>query len=231
MTVDRVLAIVGIVVGVPAFLALFVESVHRREAILALIIIALVIGFRMFVTYQSNKPQFEVLEVRKRFTIHDSAGTSAHFEGSRKMKANFKGVSEFWHRNIIQDGTISNIQIDGNAPDVTETVCGTTHLCKRFSWPLERGQVITTILSYDLTGSFCNPKHEGVIHNNPFKTDSVEMIVELPRPCIKAEFRRTYIGEEGELLPPPTLANGNKLISAQVKKPQVGASYHLEWDW
>ena len=231
MTVDRVLAIVGIIIGVPAFLALFIQSAHKREAILSLIIIALVVGFRMLLTYKRRRPQFSIRSVKKHFVIHDAAGATASFEGTRKMRANFKGATEFWYRNIVQDGSIANIKIDGKNPDVTETVCGTTHICKRFARPLEEGEEFETSFSYDLANSFTNPKREGVIHNNGFRTDEVELTVDLPRPCTRAEFRRTFVGDEGELLPSPTLSNGNLRITAKVKKPLIGASYHVEWDW
>jgi hypothetical protein len=231
VSTDRVIGITSLIIGIPAFLVLFISSAQRREAILCLVLVALVLGFRAYQTYLRNLPQFSILEIRKHLAIKNVDGTNAHFVATRKMRANFNGIVEFWHRNIIQDGTIVNIQIDQHIPDEVKIISGTTNVCKRFARPLTKGEEVTTELSFDYENSFCNPTREALIHNNPFKVREVEVVIDLPKPCIKAELRQTYMGEEGKLLPTPRLSNGNRKIEIKIKKPRIGASYHVEWDW
>jgi hypothetical protein len=231
VTTDRLIAILGVILGVPAFLALFVESAHRREAILTVIIVTLVLAYRAVVYYQNHLPPLSALEVRKHYAILDVAGTTATFEGTKRMKANSRGISEYWHRNISQDGSISEIKVDGRDPATVDVSCGTASICTRFDRPLEKGEEITTVLTYRLRDSFTNPSREGVTHVNSSRAKLVTMVVDLPRACNRAELTQSYAGEQSILLEGPKLSNGNRKLEAKIKKPLLGASYHLDWYW
>lgn len=231
MTTDRAIGLLGIVIGIPAFLALFFESAHRREAILSIVIIGLLIAYRVITVRQAGLPPLTVLEIAKQYVIEDAAGTLARFEAKRRMRANFSGVSEFWMRNIIQDGTIGDFQINGMAPAQVDTVCGTTHICDRFPRPLQKGEEITSTCTYTLRNSFTDPRHEGVIHSNTTKTKLVTLSVILPKPCINAEVIRTVGGQQPTPIGKPEITNNQRHLEVKIKKPQIGASYHLEWDW
>jgi hypothetical protein len=231
MTLDRAIGLVGIILGVPAVVALYFDKPHTREAILTLVMVFIVVAFRTVQTYQDKLPPFTVLEVRKEFKIFDVGGTSARFESTRRLRTNMRGIKEFWQRSLTQDGTISNLLFDGNPPDLVESNAGMMSACVRFGRELTKGEEILIRFSYDLANAFPNPKKEGVFHLESFKTKYLFLSVDLPKPCTRAEFVKTYGGEQQELLDPPTISPDHKRIQVEVKKTVLGATYHLDWYW
>ncbi len=230
MTTDRVLTIFSIIIGLPSFVALFISSEHRQAGAAWLVVILLLVVARWFWKREQEKPQFSSLELRKNFKILTTDGTSATYSRLEKLRVNFNGINEWWNRNILQDGTVSNILIDGVVPDTLESSVGSTNVCKRFSRPLEKGEELTIEMTYELHNCFTRP-HECVIHNNSAKVPLITIVIDLPRPCFRAELRMTYSGDHGKLLAPPEVSKSNRRIEAKIRKPRMGASYHVEWDW
>jgi len=223
MTTDRVLTIISIVIGLPAFLALFIANEHRLAAILTAIIVVLLILIRWWVKREEDRPQFTSLELRKVLKISSSDGRLATFERIERMKANFKGINEWWSRNMFQDGTVSDLTIDGTQPDLIQKGRGGLSVCKRFNRTLEKGEEVTITLRWTLHDAFL-ASHESMIHTNRVNAKEIFMTIELPRPCTRAEMRRTYGGDHGKLMTPPTLSMNNQKIDATIRKPRMGAS-------
>ena len=130
----------------------------------------------------------------------------------------------------MHDGSLENVLVDGSAPDLIEDNAGALDVCKRFSRPLEKGEEVTVSLSYELKNAFLKPR-ESVIHFNSSDVGELTITVELPRPCITAELRRTYSGDHGKVLDPPRLSANHQIIEATIRKPRMGASYHVDWTW
>lgn len=230
MNLDRLLGIIGIVIGVPGFLILFMSD-KWIEGILVLFLVMAIAGYQVYLYKQSQEPMFTVLRLDKEVRIHDDKGTKASFERRQHMKTNHPGLVEWWCRNIAADGTITNILIDGQAPDVLETSAGTIRVCRRFPRPLQKGEELTIVLTYDLTNSFLK-NTESVVHLNVLKTREVVMSVELPRPCLSAETYMSYGGQQVTLInDKPAITMGNKRLEIAIKKPRLGAQYHLQWTW
>lgn len=230
MTTDRVLTIISVVIGLPAFLSLFITDQHRVAAILTTIIVVLIVLGRWWFKREEDRPQFSSLELRKILKITSADGKNATFERTERMKANFNGINEWWSRNMFQDGTVSDLTIDGALPDIVQSKRGGMNICKRFTRPLEKGEEVTITLKWTLLDAFLSP-HESLIHNNSVHAKEVFITVELAKPCIRAEMRRTYGGDHGKMMPAPTLSMNNHKIEATIRKPRMGASYHVEWDW
>jgi len=226
MSWDRILAYVGIIVGLPGFLILFMGDRYVL-GIFALIVVALLFWH----LWSLQRPNFTVVEIDKLLRIHDQ-GQTASFVREQTMKANHKGLTEFWIKGISADGQIERILIDDNKPDEVRVEAGDILVCKRFPQPLKRGKEFKLRHSYDLINSFPN-NTEMLIHTANFKTKVVRMRVELPpgRPCKAARASLRFGGQFHAELARPTVYSGNKRIEIEIRKPKLGGDYYLEWDW
>ena len=230
MNTDRLLSVIGVIIGLPAFFALFFSSEHRVSGALTAAMVLLVLVAAWWYRKQESLPQFTTLELRKTFRITALDGSVATFERFERLKANRKGIQEWWSRGMTQDGSAKNIKINLRPPDITEINAGATDVGKRFDRALEKGEEVTISLTFDLENAFLR-ENESVIHDNASDVDELVIIVELPRPCIRAEVQQTYCGEHGKLLPKPTLTQDNHRIETKIKKPLLGASYNVDWTW
>ena len=230
MNTDRAIAILGIIIGLPAFFALFFSNEHRLEGALVSVLVVFVVVGTWWYRRQQAKPQFTSLELRKTYIIQTTDGSLASAQRIEKMRANFHGITEWWNRALMFDGTVTNILIDGEPPSSIVDVVGTLEVCKRFPRPLEKDEVITISMTYELHDSFTKSS-ESVVHTNSTDVPELVIVVELPRPCITAEVRRTYSGDHGKLEAPPSVSTNHRIIEAKIKKPHMGASYHVDWTW
>ena len=230
MTTDRLIGILGLLLGLPAFFELLFSSEHRVEGALVAVPVVLVLCGYWWYRRQESQPQFSSLELRKTFRITALDGSTATYERFERLRANRKGIQEWWSRGMTQDGSIRNIRIDLRVPDMTEINAGATDVGKRFDRALEKGEELVVSLTYDLEDAFLR-ENESVIHDNASDVDELVIIIELPRPCIKAEVQQTYSGDHGKLLANPALTLNNHRIEAKIKKPRLGASYHVDWTW
>jgi hypothetical protein len=229
MNVDRVLAIVGIAIGIPGFLLLFISD-QWVHGVLVLLLVCALAAWWFYARWRDNLPVFTVLELTKRLTIISADGRSASLARSQKVRINHKGITEWWCRQISADGTVTNITIDQLPPDVTTSTGGTIQVCRRFQYPKQRGEEWESTLTYNIADSFTKP-HEELIHMVAFRTKKLVLEVELPRNCTHADLRFTFGGEQGEKLSDPELSNNNRTITATIKRPRIGAQYHLGWEW
>ena len=86
MTTDRFIAILGVVIGLPAFFELFFSSEHRVEG--ALIAMIVVLGLAAFWWYRREdaKPQFSSLELRKTYRIVANDGSQATAQRIERLR-------------------------------------------------------------------------------------------------------------------------------------------------
>ena len=230
MTTDRILTVIAIVLGLPGVIALFFTSEHRGQGVLLSLIVAILIVGAWWFRRQQDLTQFKCLELRKTVRIQAENGSLATYERSERMRANFNNISEWWNRGLMQDGTISDILIDNRPPDRIVPNCGGTDVCKLFERPLEKGEEVTVVLTCKHHNSYMTSR-EALVHTNSSSVAVLTIVVELPRPCTSAEVRRSYSGDHGKLEAPPKMSSNNQRIEACIRKPRMGASYHVEWNW
>jgi len=229
MTTDRVLAIIGIVIGIPAFLTLFLNAQWTQGTLVLMFVLA-VIGYQAYIFHRDRQPMFTILTILKEVTIHDVEGKTAICKRFQEMRTNRKGVTEFWFRNLAQDGSISNILIDGRLPDEQIVSAGTTQVCRKFNRELEKGEKLPMDLTYTLTDSFTARK-ESIVHVAALKANKVTLVAILPKPCISTELYVTYSGQQSKLLIAPAISTDRRRLESTIKKPRLGTHYHLEWTW
>jgi hypothetical protein len=227
MSREEILALAGVLIGLPSF-ALLIVSGQVVIGVLVLVLIGGVIG----VTVLLGQPQFTLLEVEKVLTFHDATAHMATLVRTQKARANQNGLTDFWIRNISADGSIENIQIDNHPPDDERHIAGDIQVCKRFPHPLKRGQIFTMVLSYDLIDSF-SQLSEAVSHIVEVKTKKLQIIVHFheAKPCLTASAFLRFGGQINKELPKPALEHRNRRAEHQGKRLKLGGEYSLEWDW
>ncbi len=153
---------------------------------------------------------------------------------TRLVKPNHRGLSEFWFKGLGADGSVENILIDGQQPHVAQVKAGLKEACKRFSSNLERGQTFRTTATLDFVDSFPdNP--EFYTHKVSTKTKKVRLVVRFhpEKRCTSAKVYLQYGGAQYQLLKNPRLerSEDGREIRLELKKPNPGEEYRLEWNW
>lgn len=221
---EELLAWGGLVLGAPTAIAYFPEHLVVAGMIVMILVILLIIY------HELNKPDFTVLCIEKILTINDREGKSASLSRVQTARANHKGITEFWCRNISADGSISNILIDNKTPDGQRTEAGDIQVCKRFRDPLKFREIFKMVLSYELKDSFTsNP--ESIIHVVEAETKFLRLVALLPKDRLpkSAKARLRYGGANHKELSSPKLSG--ERIEFELKRPKLGAEYCLEWEW
>lgn len=221
---------IGLILTVVSFAALFNDK-------MALGIVGLVFVIGLFwLSWFLNRPVFTYIEIEKELTIHDAQAQRSTVIRRLVARANHKGQTENWCRNISTDGTIdtATIRVDGQAPGPQDTavVAGKLAICKRFQHPLKRGERFTTQLSWDVANDFQDSRNS-LRHTVATQTGVVIMRIQFPvnRPCLDASLYFGYGGENELPLPKPELSGDRREIKAKIKRPKLGAEYVLEFDW
>lgn len=225
MTREELLGWIGVLLGLPGVLILFLGG-HIAVAALVLVLVAAFVWF----AWRFNKPTFTILEVHKILNFVSPDGASATLVRTQKARANHP-ASEFWFRGMGSDGRIENIRIDGAAPARILRELGEIHACKQYAHPLRSGTVSIVRLEYELLDSF-PAAQESLLHTvfEPTGQLRLEVHFHSGRPCRSAKLFRRYGGGERTLDIVDRSEDG-VLASAIVKHPKVGSQYELEWEW
>jgi hypothetical protein len=228
MKKEDLLAYIGIALSIPGVILLFSDKAAIGIMVLILVVILLVI-YKLL-----NRPVFTYLEVEKVLDFKDNLGQVALLVSRFKARANHKGTTQLWFRNINADGTIQNIKIDGVVvpAHLIQRVAGSIALFKQFDPGLSRGQVATVELSYELHGSFLGAR-EGLTHITATQTQKVKMRVnsDKTRPLHDARHFLGYGGQVQAELEKPTFSNGRLSVECEFKNPKPGSYHTVEWDW
>lgn len=222
----KLLELIGIAIGIPGFLLLFVQG-KIAVALLVLVVIGVLAWHRWFL----QLPNLTIIEIEKIFDFKDAFAHRVLMTRRQRMRVNHP-TAEYWFTNISADGSIQEITIDGAPPAEKRSQAGDLMVCKRWNHPLERGQEVTINFCYELIDSFGrNP--EGVIHVVAAKAKRVRITVKLhpDRPCLGASSYRRYAGQEYRDLPAPALRDSNRHIELEFEAKKVGTEVEIEWTW
>src|SRR5581483_2539841 len=113
------------VIGVTVLLLVFMPD----HTVVGVLIICILVGLT-WLFWWLNRPMFTFISVEKVLTIQDVDGKVAKLLRYQTARANHKGITEFWCRNISADGSIDNILIDDQAPFQVRKEAGDTQVCK-----------------------------------------------------------------------------------------------------
>jgi hypothetical protein len=231
---DRALAVVGIVIGLLGLIPIFRESSNQlRVSYVA----ALALLFAVFyVLYKSGRgPQYSTTSMKKHLRFVTNDGTRATFTREQTIMINFGCMDEIWCRNIVADGSIQNVQVDGQTPlqeDQQHLGC-LLDVRKRFGGTLYKGQTATVCWSHDLVDSFPD-RREFIDHDVTPATKLLDLTVELPagqRKFSKVKLEERVAGEPSRNLEAPAVEQNGTIIRAKIKSPHPGRTIRLSWEW
>jgi hypothetical protein len=232
VTLDRTLAILGVLLGIPGALALFLTS-NVTLAVMAGVLAALLLGAAFYIRYLFIAPPYTFPSVKVTLTFVNSE-KKAVLRKDYKIRPNFSHLKQLEHRNIASDGTISNICWN-NVP------VPPTHIKHRLGeyevrvdltvaprlWSTFEGS-----LSYELDDSF-DSINESMVYciDFPTKSANIEILFPPNKPCKRAEVRKLHgLGEEHIGDKPILSASGDKL-ELGITHPSHGANYAIYWEW
>jgi hypothetical protein len=233
LSADRILAWLGLTIGLLGLIPIFRDSSAQLRLAYCFALLLLLILFA--VLYRSGRgPQYSTLSMRKTLVLKASDGSHAELLREQKIRVNFSSMSEIWCRNIVADGSIANLRIDGVAlQDVDQEWLGCLlDIRKRFLRTLYRGDEESVLWSYDLINSFPKQK-EFIDHDVTPGTQLLELVVELPeqRPCREARLEEKVAGEPSKQLKDPEILRSGTLVRATIRAPKEGRTIRLSWQW
>lgn len=180
LNTDRLLGIVGVVIGLLGLIPIFRDA-NAQEGILYCIALFLLLSL-FIVLFRSGKgPQYSTTAMRKTLEFKSPDGAKATLTRDQSIRVNYGSMDEIWCRNIVADGKIENVRVDGESPlpEDRQALGCLLDVRKRFGTTLYRGQETTVCWTHDLVDSFPG-RREFVDHDVTPATHLLELVVALP---------------------------------------------------
>lgn len=229
---DRQIAWFGIVLGVfLGLIPIFRDANNQLRLACIVAVTALVVAF-LILALQGTGPQYKTLSMKKTLDIRTVDGCRAHLYREQRIRVRYGHLCEIWCRNIVADGSIENLRIDGAPPDDYETTGCLLSICKKFDEPIFRGQEVTVLWTYDLLDSF-PANHEALEHEVTPGMQHLELTVRLPEGRLgrNAALHELYAGEPAKQLKAPVVGENGRVFQATQKSMAQGSTIRLSWDW
>jgi hypothetical protein len=234
MTIDRWIAVVGLLIALPGFFELFLTG-HQTEGTLAVLLGFVVVGFAWIIQYILSLPSFSAKSTEVKLELDmDKTGSVARITKHHELRPNTEaqrlvirhnggrgGSKEFSWKG--ESGLIEKVEEIKVFADTVVTVL--------FAPPIPRWRPFTGALSYHLIDSFLE-KREFFAHvvEFPAKTLTIKVVFPKERPCLEATAARRVGANEKRLDDLKRLHEG-ELVELTLKRPAVGSEYWIRWNW
>lgn len=231
MTWDRMLAFVGLLLGIIGIIIPFL-NVGIAYTLTLLTVSMLALTFAYYWQFFTNLPPYSIRSVEVTLVLEDDE--KATLTKDYKIRANYNHLDRMLHRNIASDGSVENICWDNEpipANQITK-ILGEYEVDVHFDNVCKRWRVFPGSLSYDLIKSFSDPNREGIYYNVDFPIKSVRIRICLPEnhPCKGATAYR-IIGIGKIPIKDPDISHNNCRIELEVSRPRVGIEIAIFWTW
>jgi len=232
MTIDRILAVVGIFLGLPGFLLLFFTG-YRTEAILALGLGLTLFSSPIIVTWLLSLPPYSITEAKVALSFDKDSIQKATITKEYKIRPNQRHLTVLSLRNIAADGKVENLRWNGNLipKEWLREVLGEYEVTIHFPGPHALWKEFSGALSYEVTDSF-NGNPEGLVYapDHPTKVAQIEVTFPNNRPCRSANAYRVEGAGQIPIAGPEIFESGLRL-KATIKRPTPGTEYWFWWNW
>jgi hypothetical protein len=233
MTLDRWLAIVGLLIALPGFFELFLNNQRQTEAAVICFAAFVILCSALVVRYILKRPAFSAKSTYVKLEL-DKAGTSCKVTKRYRLRPNHMHADRLVIRHNGGRGGTRDFKWNGDPTvvDVDEStrVMGDFVATIKFSPSLTRGKWFEGELSYVIVDSFTLP-HEFFIHQVEFAAPVVVEIRFPPdRPCITAQ-AKYQIGTSQEPVDDFEIKDGGKRLELALRRPKLGSEYRVYWDW
>jgi len=233
VSIDRLLAVVGVILGLPGFVLIFSSgNAAVGDIVVAAAFLFLIVAW--YVGWRLRRPPFTMKTIVVRLEIFDSGGKQARLSKTYQIRPNFRHLHQMTHRNIAADGTITDLRWNDKpiSDRQIQQVLGEYEVTVDFKTPLAVGRVFEGMLSYEAANSFLEPK-EGLVYVADFRSSKVTLRIDLPqsRRCTSAELYQVRGASKILLAGKAVIGENGKSITAELKRPPVGAEYGIWWEW
>jgi hypothetical protein len=232
MTFDRILAILGIILGLPGFLLLLMSG-YRAEAILSLGLGLTLISAPISITWFLTRPPYTITSAKVTLSFLDNAIRRARLTKDYTIRPNQRYLTVLTFRNIAADGNIHSLRWNGQPidPKWIREVLGEYEVTIHFPGPHQLWREFSGSLSYEATDAF-NGREEGLVYAPDHPTKTATIMVEFPasRPCRATRAYRVEGAGQVPISAPSVLAKGLR-FETTLKRPRPGTEYWFWWDW
>jgi hypothetical protein len=175
--VDRLLAILGVVLAIAGLIPQFALPPRLEEGMmLAGLLFVIAAYFSHLYWWEHVQPSFTHLELDKTVSFQrNSTDWVAKVDTVIKSKANHSGLTQLWFRHFAPKEGYQNVLIDTAPPGTTKQKAGTLEFCKDFNRPLSSGEKVTVKVSYEVHNAFTESQ-ESVTHRIGTKTKMLKLV-------------------------------------------------------
>jgi len=231
MWLDRILAIAGLILGIPGVLVLFATA-NETTAVFAGMLAALTLGAAFYIRYLINAPPYTFREVKATLEFLGDE-KRAVLRKAYKIRPNYAQLHQLEHKNIGADGQICNFLWNGKPipPNAITLELGQYNV--RIDLPVNPGrwQIFDGELSYEMRDSFNgNPESAAYPVDFPTKIATLTILFPKTKPCLSAEARKKQGSGTVPIEKPTILKNGTQL-ELTLNRPTYGATYLIYWHW
>jgi hypothetical protein len=229
LNLDRLLAAIGILIGLPSFLLLFFSG----NFVIGIFVFIILCGIAWFYYHENFLGPFNAVMSKKCLELLDKEGRKAKITLDGWVKPNHKGLHEFVLANIRSDGRIENFNSNFGTPLVKKEAGGyIVHI--RFPNELKKGRLINVILTYDIIDGYLsnNESTSGVVEHLT-KEMEFEALFPKNRPFLDTSVYKIS-GSDRKELHKPSCSEDHLRISWKMKRffgLERGAFFKLEWTW
>jgi hypothetical protein len=109
------------VIGLPGFIDYFLGE-KTVIGVLSALVGAIVILSAVLIRWLLMQPPFTVLNTEKTLIFEDERGHKASHIDVRTVRANHKGLSEYWFKELGRPDALDNLRIDDQPPDMSQQI-------------------------------------------------------------------------------------------------------------
>ena len=231
MSLDRALGILGFILGLPGFFALFF-SPFQTSAAIASVSSVLLLASAVWTNHLLTRHPFRMRRVDVTLAF-DADVRRAVLSKDYRLVANFNQLNQIVHKNNAADGSIVDFKWNGKPVPATHQrkVLGEFELTIPLSPAPARGQEFPGRLEYTLLDSFPSDD-ESLSYVVDFPTRVVSIQVQLPqkKPCVTAAARLSFGGQEREL-DGLVISQDKRTLTLEVSRPRIGGQLVIYWTW
>jgi hypothetical protein len=201
----------------------------------SLIVGAATIGIWRWLAAAITRPDIETISVTKALNILDSTGNDAILIRTEENRANRKTLSHtLTVGGIAATGDIKEIKIDGEVIPNSEweLVVKQYRVVKILRRPFNPGEQFNRLCEMRIANSFPKKK-ETLVHEVSQQLRKLVLEVTFPAARKPTDIRgylafgdQTHAG-----LSAPARSPDGRTFTIPIKRPQLGGSYRIEWEW
>lgn len=222
---NKVLAIIGIIISSIGIVASFKAAAPTALAVLALGFA--VLGYAIWALY--FRKAIDVRHMGYHYEFMDPTGKLVKIVRTERVAVNVPQVTTLWARSLTTTGKFENFASNIGQLSIEESTGGGKNVRVDFERPLKRDEEIEWILTYGVRNGFAE-QAESVSLNSIYGSRTAEITIRYHPNRVPKTVRRTlFIGGQERELGEPLVPNDKVPTVTWRFRPRVGGEYSLHW--